>query len=169
MFKVLKTSKKNKARIGKLKTEHGFIETPVFMPPATKGYLKSLDVKDVSNAKTQMLLVNTYHLYLKPGDSYIKKFGGIHKFMGWNKPILSDSGGFQVWSLNKRDQKLVKVNDQGVEFTSILDGSKHIFTPEKAVKIQHNLGVDILMAFDQCASDELSLKESENVLDKTNR
>jgi queuine tRNA-ribosyltransferase len=96
MFKVLKISKKNKARIGKLKTEHGFIETPIFMPPATKGYLKSLDVKDIKDAKTQMLLVNTYHLYLKPGDSYIKKFGGIHKFMGWDKPILSDSGGFQV-------------------------------------------------------------------------
>ncbi len=169
MFKIVKKSKKSKARIGRLKTEHGFVETPVFMPPATKGYLKSLDIKDVSNAKTQMLLVNTYHLYLKPGDSYIKNFGGIHKFMGWDKPILSDSGGFQVWSLNKRDKKLVKINDQGVEFTSILDGSKHIFTPEKSVKIQHNLGVDILMAFDQCASDDLNLKEAECVLDKTNR
>jgi len=96
MFKVIKKSKKTKARIGRLMTEHGSIETPVFMPPATKGYLKGLGTDDIQDIESQIILVNTYHLYLKPGEKYIKKFGGIHKFMNWNFPILSDSGGFQV-------------------------------------------------------------------------
>ena len=169
-FKILKKSKKTRGRVGQLRTEHGLIETPIFMPPATKGYLKGLDCLDIENAKSQIILVNAYHLYLKPGDSYIKKYMGIHKFMNWNKPILSDSGGFQVWSLNQRKgKKLVKISEEGVEFSSFIDGSKHFFTPEKSVKIQHNLGVDILMAFDQCASDELNVSDSEKILNKTNR
>ncbi len=169
-FKIKYQSKKTKARIGQLKTEHGSIETPVFMPPATRGFLKSVDSIDVvKNLKNQMLLVNTYHLYLRPGDQFVKKFGGIHKFMGFDKPILSDSGGFQVWSLNKKGEKLAKISEEGVSFKSNIDGSKHMFTPEKSIEIQHNLGVDILMAFDECTNDKNSKEQVVKVLERTNR
>lgn len=169
-FKVKNKSKKTKARITEIKTEHGIIETPVFMPPATRGFLKSVDSADVKeNIKNQMLLVNTYHLYLRPGDKFVKKFGGIHKFMAFDRPILSDSGGFQVWSLNKKGEKLAKINEDGVTFRSSIDGSKHMFTPEKSIEIQHNLGVDILMAFDECTDDNFSKEKVDKVLDRSNR
>lgn len=169
-FKIKNKSKKTKARIGQLTTEHGSIETPVFMPPATRGFLKSVDSVDVvDNIKNQMLLVNTYHLYLRPGDKFVKKFGGIHKFMSFGRPILSDSGGFQVWSLNKKGEKLAKITEDGVTFRSSIDGSKHMFTPEKSIEIQHNLGVDILMAFDECTDDNFSKEKVNKVLDRSNR
>ncbi len=153
MFRVIKESKKTKARIGKLTTEHGVVETPFFMSPATKGYLKSLDSLDMKTVGAQVALVNTYHLFLNPGDKFIKKLGGIHSFMNWNGPILSDSGGFQVWSLNERQGQLAKIKNDGVEFKSPYDGSKCFIDAKKSIEIQHNLGVDIVMAFDECSKD----------------
>lgn len=142
-----------------LKTEHGNVETPFFMSPATKGFLKSLDSLDMKMVGSKVALVNTYHLLLNPGDEFIKEFGGIHKFMNWDGPILSDSGGFQVWSLNEREGKLTKVKNDGVEFKSPYDGSKCFIDAEKSIKIQHNLGVDIVMAFDECSKDSGDKKE----------
>lgn len=152
-FKVIKKSKRTQARIGRLQTEHGLVETPFFMSPATKGYLKSLDSLDMKTIGTKVALVNTYHLFLNPGDKFIKKFGGIHKFMNWSGPILSDSGGFQVWSLNERQGQLTKIKNDGVEFKSPYDGSKCFIDAKKSIEIQHNLGVDIVMAFDECSKD----------------
>jgi len=156
MFKTIKNSKKSKARIGTLSTEHGKIKTPIFMPPATRGYLKSLDSIDINNTNSQIVLVNTYHMLLKPGDKYIKKYGGIHSFMNYTKPILSDSGGFQIFSL----QKMVKITEDGALFKSPIDGTEYFITPEKSIQIQHNLGVDIVMAFDECMSDNYTKEQA---------
>jgi len=156
MFRVLKKSKKTKARITSLSTEHGKIQTPIFMPPATRGFLKSLDSIDINNTNSQIVLVNTYHMLLKPGDKYIKKYGGIHSFMNYSKPILSDSGGFQIFSL----KKMVKITEDGALFKSPIDGTEHFITPEKSIQIQHNLGVDIVMAFDECMQDSYTKEEA---------
>lgn len=158
------------ARAGVLQTKHGAIETPVFMPVGTKASVKSLDPAKVEELGAQIVLGNTYHLYLAPGDERICDLGGLHQFMQWNKPILTDSGGFQVFSLGagkNRDQRSdirdpgegnqaefvpeARVTEDGVEFRSHKDGSSHFFTPEKAIEIQANLGADIIMAFDECA------------------
>ncbi|MBI3485446.1 tRNA guanosine(34) transglycosylase Tgt [Candidatus Daviesbacteria bacterium] len=152
------------SRAGVLKTPHGEIETPVFMPVGTQATVKSLTPDDLKTAGAQIILANTYHLYLRPGEKLIKKLGGLHEFMSWDKPILTDSGGFQVMSLGG---SLVKITDDGVTFTSHLDGSKHKFTPEKSIQIQHDLGADIIMAFDEVAADKVGREYSEKALDRT--
>lgn len=135
------------ARLGLFETPHGVIKTPVFMPVGTKATVKSLDYKDLESLGAQIILANTYHLEMRPGAELVAKMGGLHKWMHWDHPILTDSGGFQVFSLEGRR----KITDEGVEFRSHIDGSLHFFTPEKAIQIQEQLGADIIMAFDECA------------------
>jgi queuine tRNA-ribosyltransferase len=134
------------ARAGIFSTPHGPIQTPTFAPVGTQAAVKGVTPAQLKELNTQILLANTYHLYLRPGDELIADMGGLHDFMGWEKPILTDSGGFQVFSLSEINE----ITDQGVTFQSHLDGSRHIFTPEKAIKIQENLGADIIMCFDEC-------------------
>lgn len=177
-FKLIKKLK-NGVRIGELSTAHGNIETPFFMPVGTVGSVKSVSSEELKELGAQIVLSNTYHLYLRPGEKLIKNLGGLHSFMNWDGPILTDSGGYQVFSLaknssqlsvsssqnvknktNSRDIKsLVKITEDGVEFKSHLDGSKHLFTPEKVIQIQLDLGVDILMPLDVCPSGKASKKE----------
>lgn len=159
-FKINHKAKNSLARTGSFKTPHGIIQTPVFMPVGTKATVKTLSPDDLKNINAEIILSNTYHLYLRPGEKLIKKMGGLHKWMNWHGPILTDSGGFQVFSLGNENgyskdslpfKTTVKIDENGVEFKSHLDGSKHYFTPEKAMQIQHDLGSDIIMAFDECA------------------
>ncbi len=158
-FKLIKKSKKSSARLGEIETKHGSIQTPCFMPIATCGSVKSVDSVEMEKLGAQIILGNTYHLYLRPKDKLIKKLGGLHKFMNWNKPILTDSGGYQVFSL----AKIRKISENGVEFKSHIDGSRHILTPEKSIEIQQNLGSDIMMVLDECApypADKEYIKKS---------
>jgi len=146
-FDILHRDKGTAARAGVLKTDHGTIESPFFMPVGTAGAVKALHIKDLSDVvKAQIMLSNTYHLYLRPGADIISRAGGLHKFNGWTKPILTDSGGYQIYSLGD----IRKFTDNGVVFKSHIDGSKHVFTPEKAMDVQRELGADIIMAFDEC-------------------
>ena len=138
---------KSKARLGEIKTSHGKIETPVFMPVATSGSVKGVHQHELNNdTKAQIILSNTYHLYLRPGLDIIKDSGGLHKFISWEQPMLTDSGGYQVYSLSNTR----KISEKGVEFQSHIDGSRHFFTPEYAIDIQRIIGADIIMAFDEC-------------------
>ncbi len=162
-FKIIKESSDSKARIGEFQTPHGVIETPVFMPVGTLATVKSLSPEEVEETGSQILLSNTYHLHLRPGENIVKQAGGLHKFMNWNKPILTDSGGFQVFSLST----LRKVKDEGVEFNSFLDGSKHFLTPEDAIRIEEDLGADIIMAFDECTAAGKSYEESKIAMERT--
>lgn len=146
MFELIKQDKNSQARLGKITTEHGVINTPAFMPVGTHATIKGLYFKDVEDAGAQIILSNTYHLFLRPGMEIIRKAGGLHKFMSWNKPILTDSGGYQVFSL----ALLRKLSDKGVEFQSHIDGFKHFLTPEDVINIQHDLGSDIMMPLDEC-------------------
>lgn len=130
-----------------LSTPHGDVETPVFMPVGTKATVKAMTPEEVEQIGAQIVLANTFHLYLRPGDEIVRDLGGLHKFMNWHRPVLTDSGGYQVFSLSK----LNKITEEGVDFRSPLDGSAHFLTPEKSVKIQENLGADIIMCFDECA------------------
>lgn len=152
MFQLLKTSKQNNARLGEIKTNHGIIKTPAFMPPATYGFLKSITPQDLEEIGAEIILVNALLLDLKPSLTIIKKFKGIHNFMGWQKPILSDSGGFQAWSFQRKNP-LSKVKDEGISFISPFDGKKYLLTPQKAIEIQYQLKVDIAMVLDECAPD----------------
>ena len=161
-FKLL--SKDGSARAGILSTPHGDVETPVFMPVGTQATVKSLTPAQLEELKVQILLSNTYHLYLRPGADVIQEFGGLHNFMNWHKPILTDSGGFQVFSLGN----LRQVTDEGVIFKSHIDGSTHNFTPESAIKIQEKLGADIIMAFDECPEPH-DRKYNEQALARTHR
>ena len=136
----------DRARTGRLTTAHGDIETPVFMPVGTQGTVKSLCPTDLHAIGASIILGNTYHLYLRPGDELVAKLGGLHKFMAWDGPILTDSGGFQVFSLSG----LRRITEEGVTFSSHIDGSKHLFSPEKVISIQRNLGSDIMMVLDEC-------------------
>jgi queuine tRNA-ribosyltransferase len=145
---VIKESKKTKARLGKLYTSHGIIDTPVFMPVGTQATVKAMTPRELEDLGIRIILSNSYHLFLRPGHNLIAQAGGLHKFMGWKGAILTDSGGFQVFSL----EKLNKINDEGVSFNSHIDGSKHFISPEKAMEIQMALGSDIAMAFDECTS-----------------
>lgn len=158
-------------RIGELSTPHGKIETPFFMPVGTVGSVKSVSPDELNNLGAQIVLSNTYHLYLRPGEKLIKKLGGLHEFMKWPKPILTDSGGYQVFSLGDRsgqkDHSLVKITQEGIEFSSHLDGSKHLFTPEKVIDIQLDLGVDILMPLDVCPSGKADAKEIKKSVELT--
>ncbi|MBI2447967.1 queuine tRNA-ribosyltransferase [Candidatus Microgenomates bacterium] len=190
MFKVVKQDKKSHARTGVLTTAHGEIKTPVFMPCATHGAIKGLSPEDLDTLGAQIILGNTYHSYLRPGDELIKKQGGLHSFMRWDGPILTDSGGYQAFSLSEKKQisksefliskqiqnpnnqsskPYAKTTDSGVEFRSHLDGSKHFFTPEKVIDIQMNLGSDIMMVLDECAPYPCDRKAAERALLRTTR
>jgi queuine tRNA-ribosyltransferase len=152
------------ARAGVFETPHGPIQTPVFAPVGTRATVKAVTPRDLSDLGASLILANTYHLYLRPGDEVIRDLGGLHAFMNWEKPILTDSGGFQVWSLGDINE----IDDDGVTFRSHLDGSMHHFTPERAVAIQQNLGADIIMAFDECA-DPKDYDYSRAALERTHR
>jgi len=145
-FEVLAKSTESRARAGVIETSHGIVETPIFMPVGTLGSVKSVSPEELVEAGAQIILGNTYHLYLRPGCDIISRFAGLHGFMNWDKPILTDSGGFQVFSL----AKLAKISDDGVTFQSHIDGSRHLLSPEKVVDIQTCLDTDIMMCLDQC-------------------
>ncbi len=146
-FELLKTDAKSKARLGKITTDHGVINTPIFMPVGTQGSVKAISQRILSDEiNAEIILSNTYHLYLRPTTEVLEAAGGLHKFINWNRPILTDSGGFQIFSLNE----LRKLKQDGVEFISHLDGSKHFFTPEKVIGIQRSIGSDIMMVLDEC-------------------
>jgi len=158
-FTLIKTDANSKARAGVLQTDRGEIQTPIFMPVGTQGTVKTLEQRVIKELKAQIILGNTYHLYLRPGNEVLTHFGGLHKFMNWDKPILTDSGGYQVFSL--QDNR--KINENGVEFRSHIDGSKHLFTPENVVDTQRIIGSDIMMVLDECVpypSDEKYTKNS---------
>ena len=147
-FEIVSEDSKSSARIGKIETDHGSFETPLFMPVATSGAIKGVHNKDlIENIYPDVILSNTYHLYLRPGTDIIENAGGLHEFMNWNNNILTDSGGYQVYSLSNNR----KINNEGVKFKSHIDGSYHFFKPEDAIDIQRSIGADIIMAFDECA------------------
>ncbi|MBR2498449.1 MAG: tRNA guanosine(34) transglycosylase Tgt [Clostridia bacterium] len=162
-YETLKQDSRTGARAGILHTPHGDILTPTFMPVGTQATVKGVMPRDLKEAKSQIILANTYHLYMRPGDETVKKAGGLHKFMAWDRPILTDSGGFQVFSL----AKLNKIKDDGVYFNSHVDGSLHFITPEKAIDIENNLGADIIMAFDQCSPYGATYAESKTAMERT--
>lgn len=187
MFKILQ--KEGKARLGKLTTPHGIIETPNFSPVGTQATVKALSPKDLNEIGAQMVLANTYHLMLRPGADLVQKFGGLHKFMAWDKPIMTDSGGYQVFSLGvalehgdskvmrsegtepeiKSKPRLNSITEEGVLFQSHLDGSKHLLSPESSIKIQYQLGADLIVAFDDHESSNFSDLELEKSLGLTER
>ncbi len=146
-YELIKECKQSGARLGRLHTPRGIINTPIFMPVGTAATVKAMTPEELKDMNAEIILSNTYHLYLRPGHELIERAGGLHKFMNWDRPILTDSGGFQVFSLGD----LRKITEEGVEFRSHIDGSKHFLSPEKATEIQNALGSDIMMAFDECA------------------
>ena len=149
-YELIKKDAKTGARRGRIHTPHGIIETPVFMPVGTCGTVKTMTPEELKNeVKAKIILSNTYHLFLRPGDDLVAEAGGLHKFMNWDGAILTDSGGFQVFSLSD----LRNITEEGVAFKSHLDGSKLFISPEKSISIQNNLGSDIMMAFDECVAD----------------
>ncbi len=188
-FTITHKEKNTRARTGIIHTDHGDIETPMFMPVGTQATVKAIDVDDLIAMQAQIILSNTYHLHLRPGEDLIASFGGLHKFMKWNGPILTDSGGFQVFSLgsqmNERATKevkekneqakttnqgaLVSIDEDGVSFRSHLDGSTHRFNAESAIDIQHKLGADIIMAFDECTPDAADYAYATKAMERTHR
>ena len=168
MFRIIKQSKNNNARLSEVTTNHGIFHTPIFMPPGTQATVKAVGPDDLEKIGIEILLVNALHLHLRPGEDIIEGMGGVHGFMAWQRPILSDSGGFQAWSFSKR-ANLSKIQEEGVEFASPLDGSKHFFTPEKAIEIEHKIGADIIMAFDECAPDNDDRDYIEKSMNRTHR
>ena len=165
-YELLHVDKNSGARRGVVHTPHGDIQTPIFMPVGTQATVKSMTPEELKDdVKAQIILANTYHLYLRPGHELVKEAGGLHKFMNWDKPILTDSGGFQVFSLSG----LRKITEEGVKFSSHLDGSKHLFTPEKVMEIEEALGADIIMAFDECCPYPSDYKYTENSMYRTTR
>jgi len=164
-YELIKQSTESAGRLGKITTTHGSFETPVFMPVGTQASVKSLTTDELNQMGAKIILGNTYHLYLRPGDDLIAEAGGLHRFMSWNGSILTDSGGFQVFSLDK----LRKISEEGVAFRSHLDGSALFLSPEKAVAIQTALGSDIMMAFDECAPYPAEISYIENSLERTAR
>jgi len=198
-FQIIKRSKKSQARLGLLKTSHGIVETPCLVPVATQAVVKTLTSEEVVETRSQILICNTYHLHLKPGEEIIKKAGGLHRFMNWQRPLMTDSGGFQVFSLgfgkdfgtgkifnrdanirmhvndtNKiiaagQQPKLLKITDRGVFFTSFLDGKKVFLGPKESIKLQENLGADIIFAFDECTSPLADYKYTKNSLERTHK
>ena len=165
-FKLTHRSSKSNARAGKILTERGIIETPIFMPVGTLGSVKGVHQSELTDIiKAQIILSNTYHLFLRPGIDILKKSEGLHRFINWNKPILTDSGGYQVFSLSKN----VKIKDEGVYFSSHIDGSKHLFTPENVIKIQKNIGSDICMVLDECLPYPCDYSYAKTSLDLTHQ
>ena len=164
-FEVIKKCEHTGARAGVLHTPHGDIKTPVFMPVGTRATVKALTPEQVEQTQAQILLSSTYHLYLRPGEQLVKQAGGLHGFMHWNKPILTDSGGFQVFSLGS----LRNITEEGVQFRSHIDGSAHLFTPEKVMQIEQDLGADIIMAFDECAAHDKPYAYVKDSMERTMR
>ncbi len=164
-YELIKKDSRTKARRGRVNTPHGPIETPVFMPVGTAGTVKAMKPEEVRDMGAQIILGNTYHLYLRPGHEVVKTAGGLHKFMNWERAILTDSGGFQVFSLGA----MRKISEEGVEFRSHIDGSKHMLSPEKSMEIQNALGSDIMMAFDECAPYPADRNYVKNSLERTTR
>ena len=166
VFKIISFDKNSSARVGVIKTSHGEINTPVFMPVGTQATVKGIHQRELENdIKAEIILGNTYHLYLRPGIEVLENAGGIHKFMNWNKNILTDSGGYQVYSLSSKR----KINENGVEFKSHIDGSKHLFTPEYAIEIQNSIGANIIMAFDECPAYPCDYSYAKNSMHLTHR
>jgi tRNA-guanine transglycosylase len=181
-FEILAKDKKSKARVGKITTAHGIIETPSFVPVGTKASVRTLAPQDLIDLKVQILFGNTYHLHLQPGEDIVKDFGGLAKFMNWNGPTITDSGGFQVFSLGKKtikliedleddesEESLVKITEDGVMFRSHIDGSKHMFTPESSIEIQKKLGADLILAFDECAPHPSTYEYTKEAMERTHK
>ncbi|MFA5128223.1 MAG: tRNA guanosine(34) transglycosylase Tgt [Patescibacteria group bacterium] len=180
-FELIHEDKTTGARAGIMHTDHGDIPTPCFMPVGTQATVKTLDQDDLKKLDAPIILGNTYHLHLRPGEDLIDELGGLHKFMNWDRPILTDSGGFQVFSLglqkeiknngktNNDNAALVAIDEDGVTFKSHLDGSTHRFTPEIAVQIQHKIGADIIMAFDECTPDAAPYEYTKEAMERTHR
>ena len=165
-FELQYSDNKSKARAGLITTDHGQIQTPIFMPVGTQGAVKAVHMPELLNdIKAQIILGNTYHLYLRPGLDILKQAGGLHRFNSWNKPILTDSGGFQVFSLAHNR----KITDEGVEFRSHIDGSKHLFTPESVMDTERTIGADIIMAFDECTPGDADYQYAKKSLDLTEK
>ena len=193
-FNVIAKDKKTKARVGEITTPHGTIKTPAFVPVGTQASVKSLTPEEIKASGTELFFVNTYHMYLRPGIEVVEKLGGLHTFMGWEGPIITDSGGFQVFSLGRekkfgnrsmdqnisspsldtgnqtiKPDQLVKITEEGVEFRSHWDGSKHLFTPESAMEWQWRLGSDIHIAFDDCTPYGLTHEKARLSMERTHR
>ncbi len=165
-FQVQKTDTGSNARAGLISTDHGPIETPIFMPVGTAGTVKAITQQDLnSDVKAEIILGNTYHLYLRPGIDILERAGGLHQFIGWTKPILTDSGGYQVYSLG--DSR--KIKEEGVKFQSHIDGSYHLFSPESVMDVQRKIGADIVMAFDECTPYPCEKNYAENSMQMTHR
>ena len=164
-YELLHQDRKTGARRGIVHTPHGDIQTPVFMPVGTQATVKSMTPEELKDLGAQIILSNTYHLYLRPGEKLVKEAGGLHKFMNWDKPILTDCGGFQVFSLSD----LRTISEDGVEFKSHLDGSKHFFSPEKVMQIEEDLGADIIMSFDECCPYPSTYEYTKNSMERTTR
>ncbi|MDD4237965.1 MAG: tRNA guanosine(34) transglycosylase Tgt [Desulfotomaculaceae bacterium] len=164
-FSVIQQDKSCRARLGLLHTTHGTVETPIFMPVGTQAAVKTMTPEEVKEVGGRLILSNTYHLYLRPGHELIREAGGLHRFMNWDGPILTDSGGFQVFSLGP----LRKISEEGVTFRSHIDGSEHFFSPEKAVEVQESLGSDIAMVFDECAPYPCNHEYALEALQRTTR
>ena len=166
MFKIIHNDLKSSARVGEINTDHGKIQTPVFMPVGTNASVRAVHQRELKeDINSSIILGNTYHLYLRPGTEILKKVGGIHKFMQWDRPVLTDSGGFQVYSLSNNR----KISEEGVNFQSHIDGSYHLFTPEKAIQIQSQIGADIIMAFDECIPYPFEYQNTKQSTNMTHR
>lgn len=163
--------KKNTDGTGEITTDRGIVNTPVFMPVGTAATVKALDSRDIQETKAEIILANTYHLYLRPGEKNVSEMGGVSEYMKWNGPMLTDSGGFQVFSLGKgaKGEQLSKIDEDGVSFKSHLDGQIHRFTPEISMDVQKDLGADIIMAFDECTPDQADERYTREALDRTHR
>ena len=164
-YELLHVDKNSGARRGVIHTPHGDIQTPVFMPVGTQATVKAMTPEELKEIEAQIILSNTYHLYLRPGEKLVKEAGGLHQFMNWDKPILTDSGGFQVFSLGP----LRKITEEGVEFKSYLDGSKHFLSPESVMQIENDLGADIIMAFDECCPYPSTYEYTKQSMERTTR
>jgi len=164
-YELIKKCKQTGARLGRIHTPHGSFDTPVFMPVGTQASVKGMSPDELKEIDARIILSNTYHLYMRPGNELIREAGGLHKFMNWDRPILTDSGGFQVFSLSD----LRHINEEGVTFRSHIDGSKHLFTPELAMKIQNDLGSDIIMSFDECIPYPCDHSYAKKSLERTTR
>ena len=165
-FEILCSDKNSRARVGKLYTDHGIINTPIFMPVGTLGTVKAIHQRELDeDIEAEIILANTYHLFLRPGMEVIKKAGGIHRFINYNKPMLTDSGGFQVYSLS--DNR--KITEEGVKFQSHINGDSHFFSPEKAIDIQREIGADIIMAFDECTPYPCTYNYAKKSMELTHR
>lgn len=180
-LKILAKDKKTSARVGEINTAHGIIKTPAFIPVGTKATVKSLTVTQLKEIGVQCFFVNTYHLYLQPGADIVKKLGGLHKFTGWNKPLMTDSGGFQIFSQARNDkfggfnvkvgddETLCRIDEDGVTFKSFKDGSVHRFTPEKSIEIQRKLGADIILCFDECTYYPATHEYAKRAIERTHK